>query len=193
MYDAIAQASTTWGRVENAMAGFFEALLGWSSEHEALYIYFAPNNAETRFKIVDTIARLRWDNYQQHDLKGEWTAIMTALNRAKDTRNRIVHGQIEGPERKIHGKWVPQARLVASSLDVSRRRLDPPNQWPGMSVHDVDGAANRFFWLAVRIEECRRYREAQVGQTAALQDIFARIIERRQNSGPLSSDQNPQE
>ncbi len=192
MYDAIAKASVTWGRVENAMASLLKSLLGWTDQHEALHIYFAPSNTETRFKIVDTIVRLRWDGYTIHDLKSEWASVMLAVGRAKETRNRIAHGEVQGPGRKQKdGTWVHQARLVASSLDISRRRKEPVDQWPGLSAHDVVGAANRFFWLAVRIEELRNYRNAQVvGPQISLPDIFARIIERRQNCGPLKGEPN---
>jgi hypothetical protein len=192
MYNAVAQASTCWARIENAMAGLLEWLLGYSSDYEALHIYFAPTNTETRFKIVNTMARLRWEKYATHDLKSEWASIINALSHAKDVRNRIAHGEVHGHGRKKRGKLVRQIRLTASPFDVARQFKEPKNQWPGMSVNDVKGAADRFFWVAVRIEEMRDYWMAQaIGPQTSLPGIFVRIIERRQNSGPLSIDLKP--
>lgn len=193
MYIAIAHANTSWARVENAMASLLEWLLGYSSDNVALHIYFAPNNTETRFKIVDTVARLQWQNYSTHDLVTEWMAIKTAVDRAKEVRNRIAHGEVHGPGRKIRGKWVTQVRLTPSSFDIGRRFKEwKPRQWPGLSLHDVKAASDRFFWLAVRIEEMRDYWMAQaIGPQTSLPGRFARIKERRLNSGPLSIDLNP--
>jgi hypothetical protein len=193
MYIAIAHANTSWARVENAMASLLEWLLGYSSDKVALHIYFAPNNTETRFKIVDTVARLNWQNYSTHDLLTEWAAIKIAVDRAKEVRNRIAHGEVHGPGRKIRGKWVTQVRLTPSSFDIGRRVKEwKPRQWPGLSLHDVKAASDRFFWLAVRIDEMRDYWMAQaIGPQTSLPGRFARIKERRLNSGPLSIDLNP--
>jgi hypothetical protein len=141
----IVQANTAWARVENAMAGLLEKLLGdYSKENIALHIYFAPNNTETRFKIVDTVARVKWQNHKTHDLLGEWNLIHASLGRAKDVRNRLAHGEIQTPGRQIDGKLKFQSRLTASSWDVGRRaKEDNPRQWPGMSVRDVKATADR--------------------------------------------------
>jgi hypothetical protein len=195
MYSAIAQANTSWARIENAMAGLLEALLGYSRDYIALHIYFAPNNTETRFKIVDTVARVKWRNYETHKLISEWASIYTAVGRVKETRNRIAHGEIEYPGRLKRGKLTHQARLTASSFDVGRRQKeDKPRQWPGMSVHDVKATADRFYWLALRIEEMREYWKAHsMGQHASLPGIFRRIEGRRRTGGPLVSDPKAQE
>ena len=192
---AIAQANTSWARVENAMASLLEWLLDYSTDNVALHIYFAPSNTETRFKIVDAVARVKWKDYKTHDLLAEWVPIFTDLGRAKDVRNRIAHGQVECPGRKVKGGNLKyQARLTALSFDLARRQRErKPRQWPGMSVHDVKATVSRFFWLAVRIEEMGEYywMASSTGQHASLPEKFARIIERRLNSGPLSSDLNP--
>jgi hypothetical protein len=193
MYDAIAQANTTWSRVENAMASLLEWLLGYSHDYVALHIYFAPSNTETRFKIVDTVAHVKWQNYTTHDLWAEWVSVKEGVDRAKNVRNRIAHGEIHGPGRKVKGTWKHQVRLTASSYDLGRTwKEHKPRQWPGMSTHDVKAASDRFFWLGVRIEEMRDYWEAHArGQNASLPGRFAHIVERRQNSGPLSADLKP--
>lgn len=190
---AIVQVNTTWARIENAMASLLEWLLGYSDDYVALHIYFAPNNTETRFKIVDTVARVKWKNHLLHKMTEEWDYIFDALGRAKEVRNNITHGQIETPGRKVHGKFVHQVRLTASSYVIGRRwKEQAKDQWPGMSIRDVRATADRFFWLAVRIEEMTVYwREFAGGQHESLPVIFARIIERRQNKGPLSTDLTP--
>jgi hypothetical protein len=196
MYAALAHIAMTWGRIENAMAALLEQLLtGYSTDHEAFHIYFAPNNTETRFKIVDTLARLKWRNYSVHDLMSEWTSIKNAIDIAKTSRNRIVHSEIQCPGRKIRGKLMFQARLTASSYDIVRTREEQnPRQWPGLSIKDVKAISDRFYWLAVRIEEMTRYWEAcRIGPRESLPDRYSRIVERRQNSGPLQRDLKPSE
>lgn len=195
MAKAIASANTAWARVENSMATLLERLIGYTTDNVGLHIYFAPNNTETRFKIVDTLARVKMTNkVVPHDLLSEWEKIHVSLNRAKETRNRIAHGEINTPGRKRKGKWAHQTRLTASSFDIGRNRQEAnPKQWPGMSVRDVKATADKFFWLAVRIEETARYWQAYSLQWTQppLPEIFARIVDRRQNSGPLSSDLRP--
>jgi hypothetical protein len=191
MYNAMAQANICWARIENAMASLLEQLLGYSPDHEALHIYFTPRNTETRFKIVDTMAMLRWEKYATHDLRSEWISIRTALGRAKELRNRIAHGEVQGPGRKVGEKWVHYVRLTASSFDVGRRHKEPKNQLPGMSVKDVENAAARFFWLAIRVEAMRDYwRVHSIGQQTSLPSIFLRIEENRRSSPPLQADPN---
>jgi hypothetical protein len=191
----IGQANTAWARVENAMAGFLEKLIGHSEDYVALHIYFAPNNTETRFKIVDTLARVKIEKHKPpHDLLDEWAAVSTALGRAKEVRNRIAHGEIHTPSRTIKGKVKWQARLTASSFDIGRSWKEQKlRQWPGMSVHDVKATADRFFWLAVRVEEIARYWEAYSLQwkQPPLPEIFARIVEHRQKTDPPPSGQTP--
>src|SRR5207244_2572060 len=81
---AIGNANTTWARVENAMAGLLEWLLGYSTDNVALHVYFAPSNTETRFKIVDAAVQVKWKNYSTHDLLAEWVPIYESLGRAKE-------------------------------------------------------------------------------------------------------------
>ena len=194
MAKAIASANTAWARVEDAMATLLERLIGYTTDNVGLHIYFAPNNTETRFKIVDTLARVKMATKDvPHDLLSEWEKIHVALNRAKETRNRIAHSEINTPGRKRKGKWAHQTRLTASSFDIGRNRQENPKQWPGMSISDVKATADRFFWLAVQIEETARYWQTYSLQWTQppLPEIFAHIVERRQNSGPLQRDLKP--
>jgi hypothetical protein len=123
----------------------------------------------------------------------EWRLIKEAVDGAKETRNRIAHGEIQCPGRKIKGKWVFQVRLTASSYDIIRTRQEHKSrQLPGLSLNDVKAISGQFFWLAVRIEEMTRYWEAHhIGPHESLPDKFARIVARRQNSGPLQADLKP--
>jgi hypothetical protein len=190
---AVANANTSWARVENAMAGLLEWLLGYSSDNVALHVYFAPSNTETRFKIVDAAAQVKWKGHTAHNLLAEWTPIFQALGRAKEARNRIAHGEVKIASQTRRGSKTYQARLTVLSFDIARKRKEAkPRQWPGMSLRDVKATADRFFWLAVQIEEMREYWKAySIGPQSSLPEIFARIVERRQNSGPLSADLKP--
>jgi hypothetical protein len=194
MTKAIVAANTGWARVENAMATLLEKLIGYTTDHVGFHIYFAPNNTETRFRIVDTLARIKIANKDvPHELLSEWEKVHAALFKAKETRNRIAHSQINTPGRKRKGKWVYQTRLMASSFDIGRNQQERPDQWPGMSIRDVKATADRFFWLAVRIEEIARYWETYSLRWTQppLPEVFARIVERRQNLGPLQADLKP--
>jgi hypothetical protein len=195
MAKTVAQATTSWSRVENAMATLLEKLIGYSTDNIGTHIYFAPNNTETRFKIVDTLARVKMGAKEvPHDLISEWNSVFVALGKAKETRNRIAHGEIQTPGLKKKGKWAHQARLTASSYDIGRTwKEHKPRQWPGMSINDVRATADKFYWLAVRIEEIAQYWQTYSlhWKLPPLPEIFARIVERRRNSGPLSSDLKP--
>ena len=186
MVNAVARANVTWARVKNSMAGLLEWLLGYSADSIALHIYFAPNNTETRFKIVDVVAMVKWRDYKNHDLIYEWNAIFVPLGRVKETRNRIAHGEISVASKKRGSKWVYQARLTATSFDIARRQKEEsPRQWPGMSVHDVMATADLQYSLALRIEEMRNYwRAYSIGPRESLPEIYVRIVERRQNTPP---------
>jgi len=185
MYDAVTKSYICWGRLENSMAGLLEWLIGYSSDNVGLHVYFAPSNTETRFAIVDAAARAKWKNYKAHDLFSEWQDIKISIDRAKLSRNRIAHGQIDVRSRMSKGKSKWQARLTASSWDIGRTHAEhKPRQWPGMSVHDVTSAADRFFWLAVRVDEMKEYWKCHnLRQNATLPARFASIVERRQNRG----------
>jgi hypothetical protein len=189
MAKAIAAANTAWARIENAMATLLEKFIGYTTDNVGFHIYFATNNTETRFRIVDTLARVKMANRDvPHDLLGEWEKIHSAVYRAKETRNRIAHGLINTPGRKRNGKWVHQTRLMASAFDIGRSRQEDPKQWPGMSINNVKATAAHFFWLAVRIEETSRYWETYSLRWTQppLQEIFARIVEHRKKK-PLPS------
>lgn len=193
MYSALAQANTTWARIENAMSALLEQLIGYTSDHVAFHIYFAPNNTETRFNIVDTIAQLKWRDYPTHALMSEWASLKASVYRAKLIRNRIAHGEIHCPAYKIKGRMIYQVRLTASSFDIGRSKEERKlRQRPGLSTKQVKATADQFFELAIRIEEMTRYWEAHcIGPHSSLPERFARIVERRQNSGPLQADLKP--
>jgi len=192
MAKAVAQADTAWSRIENAMASLLEKLIGSYNDTIALHIYFAPSNTETRFKIVDAAAQVKMtDKKVPDDLFAEWNIVFNAVGRAKEVRNRIAHGEIQTPGQKRKGELVFQARLTASSFDISRRLKEPrPPQWPGLSTNQVRATADRFYWLAVRLEEIGRYWQGYSlrWKQPPLPETFACIVERRRNSGPLTAD-----
>jgi hypothetical protein len=134
MDSTIARTLKCWTRIEMGMVSLLAELLGPSKQYEAYLIYYAPNNTETRFKIVNVVARFAWEKYTEHNLISEWKSIEEKLNRAKLLRNSIAHGVVEVVSKK--GKTF-QARLVAHPLDITRRWKEAPRQWPGKSVHDV--------------------------------------------------------
>jgi hypothetical protein len=191
MVKAVAHANLTWARIENSMASLLEWLTGYSSDSTALHIYFVPSNTETRFKIVNAVAQIKWQDYTQHNLIGEWRILFAALNKAKDTRNKIAHGEIRVSSKRQRGTVRWQARLTALSYDLNRRRKEEmPRQWSGLSVSDVMATGTLFFALALRIEEMIGYwRNQTTGQHTTLPEIFARIVDRRLATAPQPSGQ----
>jgi hypothetical protein len=139
------------------------------------------------------LAKVKMANKEvPHDLLSEWKIVFKALGAAKETRNRLAHGEIQMPGRQIRGKLQHQARLTASSFDIGRTWKEAkPKQWPGLSVRDVMATANLFFWLAVRIEEIARYWETYSlrWKQPPLPDIYARIVDRRRIGPPPLDDQ----
>lgn len=134
--EAITNITLTWSVVESAMALVLARTIHDQPGAFAFPIYFAPNNTETRFRIVDA-AFLTLASASPHEaiILCHWRQLLVLLNRVKGVRNQISHGAITtiGVNNKNH------VRLTAAMFDVDRivpalRR----RQLPGMSSNDIE-------------------------------------------------------
>jgi|GEM_PF-5423742 len=162
MRGAIADLLCSWATLENFLAFLLsmmtaqEGTPGWQV---GLAIYFAPNNFETRIKIVDTALK-EWFRGAKGEQKAlsTWTTISNAINRLKNTRNSVAHGTTH-----IHGKGSSKGggrtyvRLSAPMLDINRHRKHRKHNIPGLSVTDLLQSIARTDAQSTRIREDLRY------------------------------------
>jgi hypothetical protein len=151
---SVAAATLNWGDLENSIVRFFRDLIQSEDLSLAPIIYFAPSNTETRLYIVDAVAHHILSGGYRFIKFGEealtcWTAILSKINKAKEGRNKIAHGQIlEIPGRKTH------FRLTSSIYDIGRFTKEPLHpQLPGLSQHDVQEIADKFHELHNLVDE----------------------------------------
>ena len=142
MRHAIGNALMNWSHVENALAKFLEDLLQHPDHSIPHVIYFAPNNTETRLYIVDGVATHILGHTPMsfgHELLLCWQKVLSRINKAKESRNRLAHGQIIEwhKDERVH------IRLAASVYDVSRFRKET-GQMVGISIHDVEQISTKF-------------------------------------------------
>jgi hypothetical protein len=153
MKQAIAEAIIQWSWLEHALAGILDHLFEGIPSGLGTVVYYAPNNTETRIRMVDRALTFVpkgsgpkvYEIMHSQRIEACWHKL---LNRAKEVRNKIVHGQVVGMKGK--------ARLISDALfDPSERNPlswaakawdsnDRPPQLPGMSINDVAGAAKKF-------------------------------------------------
>lgn len=161
MREAVLNSSLNWADLENSLALLLRSLMRGTLEEIPFVIYFAPSNTETRIKIVDAVfEHLIFDGVDSALLEKCFKKILEKIHRVKDSRNKIVHGQIVTVGRALK----QEVRLTGTLFDVSRLRksLDKQNGRPqlhGMSVNDVKT-------ISEKIHECR-----------SLVDDFAGIID----------------
>ena len=151
---AVGTALMNWGDLENALAKFLEDLMQHPDHSIAAVIYFAPNNTETRLYIVDNVINhilCHTSMVFGQELFLCWQKVLGRINKAKESRNRLAHGQIIDwhlPSGKGH------ARLTGSIYDISRFRKES-GQMPGISLNDVKQIGDHFHSLSEMIHEVR--------------------------------------
>lgn len=150
---AVGAALMNWGDLENALAHFLRDLLQHPDNSIAPVIYFAPNNTETRLYIVDGIVNHILCHTTIHfgeELYLCWQKVLSRINKSKDSRNRLAHGQIVTWQKNDK----PHVRLTASIYDVSRFRKDF-GQMPGISLNDVEQIGKKFHEIISLIHAVR--------------------------------------
>jgi hypothetical protein len=158
MRDAIVDLLSSWATLENSLAfllSMMTAQKGTPGWQMGLAIYFAPNNLETRIKIVDVALRewFRGANGEKKALS-TWATISNAINRLKHTRNAVAHGATH-----IHGKGGKKGskmyvRLSAPMTDINRLLK---RDIPGLSVTDLLQSMAQTDVQSNRINEDLRY------------------------------------
>lgn len=168
---ALGNAVNGWAGIENSLASLLGVLLGNSV---GMVIYNCPNNTETRIKIVDRVFMVSiYHAYHAKAFTQCWAKILLSLNRAKETRNKIVHWNttehwVGPPKGKVVVRHVePHSDLFAGQRDFiefltgSKPGAKAPHnvarkQLPGMSAHDVQDAADSFKRVSESIQTFTR-------------------------------------
>lgn len=147
---AVGTALLNWGDLENVLARFLLDLMQHPDGNIAAVIYFAPNNTETRLYIVDNVANHIFCHTPINfgrELHLCWQKVLGRINKAKESRNRLAHGQVlewHLPSGKAF------ARLTGSVYDVSRFRKES-GQMPGISLNDVTQIGDHFHRLSEEV------------------------------------------
>lgn len=146
--EGIVNGTIAWAAIENSMAVLLHEMLGRGGTDVASAIYFAPNNIETRFRIVDAVFKLV--NFSTHNVTAlrSWSHLYNAIGRAKKTRNKIIHGNIT----TVYARGQNYARLTAPLFDFATfKKQHDAGQLLGMSAHDVERAVENFWSISTRL------------------------------------------
>src|SRR6516225_7243249 len=93
--ESVASISFAWANVENVMVMLLYAILRDDQGRFSSAIYFAPSAIETRFSIVDKALIELADNMCcEQEIAKAWGDVLSQLQKLKQTRNKIAHGQI---------------------------------------------------------------------------------------------------
>jgi HAMP domain-containing protein len=137
---ATANMIIMWGIVESNMARLLDVFLGTENYTLGSVIYSTPTATEVRIKIVDAVARqlLHLGRLDPTSFS-IWEKLNRTLNRLKNTRNKVVHGQLS----TYTTKNIVTVRLTSQMFDHIRFRDDKAQrQIPGLSVNDVENSTS---------------------------------------------------
>ena len=142
--EAVADAWQAWAQFEDTLAMLLEQAVRSRLHTLGLALYYVPNNTETRINIVDVCVRRYLRDYQIDQLLlPSWETIIAQTDKAKNTRNRIIHGSLI-----IHvSKRGKQSFRLSGQLFDLERSAHPTNQLPGMSAHDITTYLAKLRWL----------------------------------------------
>jgi hypothetical protein len=157
--NAVADATFAWGTLESSLATLLSAILQRTLQDAiASAIYFAPNNFETRFKIIDCVLRERLHkNKLEKPFIATWGEILNTLNRLKDTRNKIAHGSLIATYRGHASTLRRVVRLTSPIRDIQRhRKSEETGQLPGMAPADIEGHVTA---VRAQIQRVDRFRD----------------------------------
>ena len=89
MKDAVSDLFMAWSRIEDQLAMILNLIIGPERANVATAIYFAPNNLETRIRIVERalVAHMKKRPYQRKIFIPIWSAISNTItaSRAPET------------------------------------------------------------------------------------------------------------
>ena len=177
--EGILSVTMGWAALENAVATILESILGPSDKTLGFSVYFTPGNAETRFDIVDrTLRAVIVGSPHEPAILKEWKHLFNKLNSARQTRNKIIHGNIA----TVYIRGKNHARLTPPIFDFQRMAGRSKNmQLPGMSAHDVTAAGTRIWdldkWVDLMYGAISAFK---ADDTKALQKTLLELAIRRQ-------------
>jgi len=171
---AVAEITFAWADLENASVLILRTMMG-DSGYLASPIYFAANNLETRLRIIDAAFRRFLEGHSREtEILEIWGQLQNAVNRQKDVRNKIAHGEMI---THIRGDGRRYIRLTASLLDHERfRESRRRKQLPGMSAHDIEKSTATIDALKERLQIVFRLSRALMSENEeALSGILAQL------------------
>ncbi len=177
---AIAGAVMAWGNLENALAHLLAVILDTPNYQMPFAVYYAPSNTEARISIIDnTISHIERRSQLTPRILSCWDSLRTKIDRSKNTRNKIVHGNVI----TLRTADKNQCRLVSPVFDYTRRAQRElaaaveKRQLLGMSSHDVSTAAKVFEGRAKQVQTLSELivadRKAPFGPSSWLDKLLA--------------------
>jgi hypothetical protein len=207
MLIALGQAVNGWAHIENAMATLLGVLIGGQGH----VVYFSVSNTETRIKMTDRVLMSKLlHQYHSKGFAQAWAKILRRINRAKNTRNKIIHWNtsehwIKNKDRLVvrHKELHTDTYAAMQDLiewDTSPEPGDCPLcardvQLPGMSAHDVLDATQNFERISYDIEIFTRSMRAlnQNNSGARTRASVLRLAKHLRIADPLLADLTPEE
>jgi hypothetical protein len=84
-----------WAHLEDELAWLLHLVLDSALNQVGMIIYHAPNNTETRIRIVDNVVSRDLELLIGGELiEPSWRSIVKLVSELKDKRNTVAHGQL---------------------------------------------------------------------------------------------------
>jgi hypothetical protein len=188
---AFASAALAWNGLENGLAMLIQELMQ-RRDGLPIKIYFAPNNTETRLRILDVTLRHRWDipGIDSETLLKCAKRFMAKVQDAQESRNKIAHCQIV----TVPVDGVSKKRLMPPILNLNKapQTEKEARKWRGIGKSELNHLAERITQCAEwAIQMARFYGAAESLPPDALQEKFAELRKSLKVTDPQSGDQTP--
>jgi hypothetical protein len=207
MLIALGQAVNGWAHIENSLARLLSVIMQRSGE----VVYYSASNTETRIKIIDRVLMAKLlHQYHSKGFAQCWAKILRRLNRAKNTRNKIIHWNtteywIKDKDRLVVRHKELHTDTYAAMQDWIEWDTSPEpgecpgcardGQLPGMSTHDIVDATRNFERIGYDIEIFTRSMRAlnQNNGGERTRASVLRLAKHLRIAAPLLDDLTPEE
>jgi hypothetical protein len=152
--EGVALITFAWANVENAMAMLLHAILRDDQGRFSSAIYFTPSAIETRFNIVNKAFHELLDGTPvEKELSEVGSKIFSKLQKLKETRNKVAHGQVV-TSGSLNGK--NHVRLMHPIFNVQKsREAFRAGQLAGLTASDLEKHLAIVSQLVTRLEVLR--------------------------------------
>jgi len=190
--ELVASISFAWANVENAMVMLLYAILRDDQGRISSAIYFAPNALETRFSIVDKALIELADNMCcEQEIAKAWGDVLSQLQKLKQTRNKIAHGQISTVSSKGGKNHVRLTRPIFNIQDSRQGRR--AGQILGLTASDLDTHVGLVRTVIEKLDAFRLIVDLiHAGDFAALKQRLLELTGDLPSTAPQSDAPTPQ-